>query len=143
MFEGKASQEQDSKIIHGMICAVINKKGQLLILKRAPDKKFFPGKWAPVGAAPLTGKENMREIAERELVDELGVTGKILKEEKPTLLNAEGLNWIIYPFLAQIDTDKVTLNEEHTEAKWVSLEELGNYDTIPQLKEMVETFLKK
>jgi len=139
----KDTPEQNINTVHGMICVVINKKGQILILKRTTDKKFFPNKWAPVGAAPLTGKENMREIAKRELVDELGVSGKILKEEKPFPSKTEGLSWMIYPFLAQIDTDDVTLNEEHTEAKWVNLEELGSYDTIPGLKENVKVLLKK
>lgn len=136
------TKTQNNTPLHGMVCVVINLNGQILILKRNANKKYFPGKWAPVGAAPLTGKENMKEIALREITDELGASGTICKEYNPTPFETNGQHWIIHPFLAKIDTDNITLNDEHTEAKWITPKEIVNYDTIPGFKDEVIEFFK-
>jgi len=129
------------KKVHGMACLVINFKRQLLILKRSPDKKLFPNKWAPVAAGPFFEKPEMLEIAKRELVDELGVNGKIIKEGEVIKEKTGGMDWLIYPFLAQIGTDVITLNEEHVDYKWIDLKELKNYETTPGLRKMIKDLL--
>lgn len=128
--------------IYAIVCVVTNKEGKILILKRSPDKKYFPGKWAFVSAAPLEGSEDMEAIAKREIKDELGIEGEILKREKPVELEIEDKNWKIYPFLARVSTRNIILNEEHTEAKWVTLDELQNYNLIEGMQELAKELLK-
>lgn len=126
-----------------MACAVINKSGKLLLLKRSPTKKLFPNKWFVVGAAPLTKNDNMKSIALREIKDELGGEGHILAEGQEIEFVMEGREWVIVPFLASINTDTVTLNNEHTEFKWIETDELDTFDTIPNTLQIVQMLLQK
>ena len=133
--------ETAQKEIYAMACVVINGEGKILLLKRSPDKKFFPGQWAAVGAVPLSKDENMEAIAKREIKDELGLEGKILKSGEAMSAIAGGYQWHIFPFLAQIESSNVTLNDEHTEYKWVSKEELKDYNLPHLMEETITKFL--
>ena|SRR3989344_2946263 len=127
--------------IYAMVCLILDEKRKVLLLKRDLSKKFFPGKWAPVAAAPLRKNTNMGEIALREIKDELGVEGKIIKRGGDIDIKTGGTNWVIAPFLASIKSKEIILNKEHTEARWVPLEELGKYDLVPGLEEAVRKVL--
>jgi len=125
------------KKFYGMLCVVICKK-KVLLLKRSPTKKFFPNKWAMVGAAPLASTDDMRAIALREIRDELGVGGKILKEGEEIINKIiegeEVTEWHISPFLAELDTENIVLNPEHTQFVWVKPKEIEKYDIPEELK---------
>lgn len=133
--------ETAQKEIYAMACVVINGEGKILLLKRSPDKKFFPGQWVTVGAAPLLKDENMELIAKREIKDELGLEGKILKSGEVMSVIADGYQWHIFPFLTQIESDTVTLNDEHTEYKWVTKDELKNYSLPPLMEETIANLI--
>lgn len=120
-----------------MACVVLDGKKRVLILKRAGNKKFFPSKWAVVAAAPLRKNANMEKIALREIKDELGVEGKIIKRGKELEKKMGGLNWVITPFAASINSKELLFNKEHTEAKWVHLDDLDKYDLVPGLGEAI------
>jgi len=66
----------NKEVKHGVICIVMNPKGQIILLKRSPDKKYFPKKWFFVSAGPLSAKDDKKSIALREIKDELGVEVK-------------------------------------------------------------------
>lgn len=113
-----------------MACLVMNAKGQILILKRSPEKILFPNKWFVVAAAPLSKDDDMEFIALREVKDELGVRGKIIRRGRNFEFSYQGEKWIIATFLAKITAEDLILNQEHTEMKWIEPEELKNYDTV-------------
>lgn len=119
--------------IYTMACVILDEEKRILLLKRASDKKFFPNKWAVVAAAPLKKNTNMEEVALREIKDELGQEGTVIKRGKVINKKVAGVKWVITPFVASIKSKKIVLNKEHTEAKWVSLDELGKYDLVPGL----------
>ncbi len=124
-----------------MACVVTNKDGEILLLKRATDKKFYPEKWAFVGAAPLKGDEGMHEIARREMRDEIGQVGNIIKEGSVVTGIDNGIEYEIFTFLAVVESKDVVLNEEHTEYVWVNPDELNEYDTAPKTGEIVKGLL--
>lgn len=129
--------------MYAMACVVVNKDGKILLLKKSPDKKLFPNQWAVVGAAPLVKDENMEAIAKREIRDELGQEGKILKRGQEMLISMGGTQWHVFPFLAQIESNDVTLNDEHTEYKWVIKDELKDYNLPPLMVETMSKLLGK
>lgn len=128
--------------IYAMACTIVNNKGEVLLLKRAPDKKFFPKKWAVVGAAPLTPEDDRKFIALREIKDELGVGGKIIKDGGE-LVVSDDFEWHIHTFLGTINSYDIKLNNEHSEYKWVRVEDLGNYDLLKDTEKMILNLLKK
>jgi isopentenyldiphosphate isomerase len=130
-------------IRYGMVCVVTNEKGQILLLKRSPDKKLFPNKWFVVSAGPLNKNDDMRAIALREIKDELGVQGQIIKEGKSARTSFGDEEWIIAPFLVKLKTGQIKLNEEHTEWRWIFPQEIDNFVTVPQTKSFVESLLLK
>lgn len=127
--------------MYAMACVVVNKNSKILLLKRSPEKKLFPNQWAVVGAAPLAKDEDMESIAKREVKDELGLEGKILKsgQEISTLMGKS--QWHVFPFLAQIESNDITLNDEHTEYKWVTKEALKDYNLPPLMEETITKLL--
>lgn len=134
-------KEKEQSEMYAMACVVVNKDGKILLLKRSSDKKLFPNQWAVVGAAPLSKGENMEAIAKREIKDELGQEGEILKSGQETLASMGGTQWHVFPFLAQIKSNDVTLNDEHTEYKWVTKEELEDYNLHPLMEETISKLL--
>lgn len=129
--------------IYAMACTVVNNNGEVLLLKRALDKQFFPNKWAVVGAGPLNSKDNRRFVALREIKDELGVEGKIIKDGGELVTSLGGLEWHIHTFLATISSYDIKLNNEHTEYKWVKVEDLKKYDLLPDTEKMILKLIKK
>jgi len=130
--------------IYAMLCVVVT-NNRVLLLKRSPSKKYFPSKWAMVGATPLNQDDNMRAIALREIRDELGVKGEIIKEGKEIVKSMKEdkklKEWHVFPFLARIDTKNVVLNEEHTQFVWVKPEEIDNYGVPEELKLVFQKIL--
>lgn len=120
-----------------MACVVIDGHGQILLLKRSPEKRIFPNKWAVVSAGPLESKDDRRLIALREIKDELGIEGEVLKEGRETVIIDNHVEWHVKWFLAGVATHKIRLNHEHTEYKWVFIDGLTKYDTIEGTGQMI------
>jgi 8-oxo-dGTP diphosphatase len=115
------------------------KKKKILIGKRN-DPKDFPGlSWAFPGGRPEHGEE-LEDAVKREIkeetnydVESLGVIFAKTYPEKRDLL-------AIY-FLCEIVGGKENPNEDFSETKWVSPDELGKYFETsfhPKLKEYLE-----
>lgn len=131
-----------NKKIYAMACAVINGDGKILLLKRAPNKKLAPNKWFVVGAAPLKIDENMEFIAHREMMDELGVDGQILVRMSRIRIREGNAVFMVSPFLAQISNQNIKLNSEHTEYRFVHVDDLKNYDLVEKTELMIRELLK-
>ena len=49
-------------------------------------------------------------------------------------------HWYIHPYLFEVLTpDAIKLDWEATEMRWIAPSELGNYETVPKLKEAYES----
>jgi 8-oxo-dGTP diphosphatase len=129
--------------VHGIACAVINKKGKILLLKRSPDKKLFPNKWFVVGAYPLDENADFEKKVHIELVDETGMDGKIIKNGELLKIEVNGQIIDIHTFLAKRNSDVVKINDEHTEFKWVNIQEMKSLDLVPGTYEMIDSLIKK
>lgn len=129
------------KNVYAIACAVINRKGKLLLLKRSPDKELFPNKWFVVGAYPMTEDEDFEKKTHTELIEETGLDAVIVNRGQ--FCREEGnIKIIINTFLAKRNSDKVKLNSEHTEYKWISLSEIKNFDTVEGTFEIVTALIK-
>ena len=123
---------------HHVVTCFLMHGGKVLILRRSERVGSYRGRWAAV--AGYMEKEPY-EQALQEIREEAG-----LEAEDVRLVAAGGtveaadsqldVTWIIHPFLFEIDDPaKVRLDWEHTECRWIEPAEIGQFDTVPKLKE--------
>ena len=69
---------------------------------------------------------------------------KLIKKGKPLPIKDEklGVKWVVHPYLFHIeDRDKIKIDWEHKETKWIDPKDIDNYQTVPKLKETLERVL--
>ncbi len=84
------------------------------------------------------------EQALTEMREETGLEREdveLLKKGEVLGVDDEGLGvrWIVHPYLFHVkDRDRIRTDWEHTETKWIVPREIGDYPTVPRLKETLE-----
>lgn len=114
---------------------VVNKLGQVLILKRASHSATYPNHWNFPGGS-LDEGETPSEAAIRELREETG-----LIVSKPYLNHFETRTLpkiTIYYFITGEYQGQVAINSESSDYKWVFLNELEEFNMIPMSPQVVE-----
>lgn len=112
----------------------INDNNELLILKRAPDKKVYPNKWDVVAGKIEDGEMPIKAL-HREVEEEIGINNFIILEEKEEQYTFAELSYHVHLYLCKILEEKIILNKEHTEWKWVTLEQLKKEPLCNKLSE--------
>ena len=118
-------------------------EARVLIVRRSARVGTYRGRWA--GISGYLEAETPLAQALTELGEETG-----LRVDDVTLIDAgeplpvddeeSGLRWLVYPFLFDLTAGKeVELDWENVEARWVAPAELSRYDTVPALKEALES----
>jgi len=110
--------------------------GRILLLRRSQDVGSFRGKWAGVSGYIETTALQQAYI---EIAEELGLQQyevELVSIGRSVEVEGEGVVWIVHPFLFSVkDKEKISIDREHSEMRWVEAEEIGGYDTVPMLKE--------
>ena len=127
-----------------VVTCLLENNGEILILKRSEEVGTYRELWGGVAGFVEEGEEP-HETAVKEIEEEVGIEKKdllLVKKEdviKFTDLYEDKLyGWVVYPFLFHIrDRDKIQIDWEHTEFRWVKPSELKEYDTVPRFKEIV------
>jgi 8-oxo-dGTP pyrophosphatase MutT (NUDIX family) len=117
---------------------IVSSAKQILLLKRADDDQWMPGKWALAGGGIEDG-ESPEIAAEREVMEEVNLSVTKLQECAKLYENEQ--HGVIY--LARC-ADESTLEvdpSEHSEHAWVSLSELNQMDGVPGLEKMIKSAL--
>ena len=119
------------------VAGVIERKGVFLIGQRLPDDSLggyweFPGGKIEVGETPV-------ECLQRELREELGVETRI-GSLVCTVRPSESFQLTVHR--ASIVEGEPELRE-HTELRWVSLEEMQRYDMLPADRPVVERLVEE
>lgn len=104
--------------------------GKLLILKRSARVRSFQGKWGAVGGYLEPGNLPLVQ-AYIEVSEETGLLAEQLKLVRVGRPKHVG-DFLVYPFLLESATDKVKIDWEHTEFRWINPDELGNFETVDQ-----------
>ncbi len=95
-----------------------------LILKRAKTKRY-EHLWQGV-AGKIEAGETAPEAAKRELMEETGLKPKhmFVADHVSRFYEAHGDRINLVPvFGIEVDSDQITLSDEHCDYKWVTLEE--------------------
>lgn len=130
-----------------VVTSFLQHKGLILLLRRSSQAGSFQGQWAgvsgylPHGVLPLAHAR--QEIREETGLDASEV--ELLRQGEPLLVVDEGGGqWMVHPFLFRItDPDRVRLDWEHSEARWVAPESLSEFESVPGLKAVWEQLWKR
>lgn len=120
-------------------CGIVINGDKILVAQRAATAKL-PLKWEFPGGK-LEDEETAAESLVRELQEELNIHVKILQKLTPVSHNYPDFSICLHPFVCKYESGKLE-NREHEEIRWVSLEELPNFDWAAADIPIVEEFVK-
>jgi len=128
-----------------VVTCFLESDGKILILRRSGQVGTYQGRWAGVsGYIEKTADEQaLVEINEETGLCEEDV--KLMKRGKPLVIKDEklGVKWVVHPYLFQIkDRDKIKIDWEHKETKWIDPKDIDSYQTVPKLKETLARVFK-
>lgn len=102
---------------------------KFLLMKRADDKEYFPGKWEFPGGT-LEDEEPCEGVL-RELREEIGCEGIIIEQRSGFEWESEHGVFRTHAFLIELDRTNIDISKEHEAYQWVELEELPDFDCSP------------
>ncbi len=129
-----------------IVTSFIKDNEKLLILKRSDKVKSMKGLWAGISGI-IEGNEMPLTRAKIEIFEEVGITEDMItlvKSAEEMRVNSpqyENHEWEIFPFLFEAKNPMIKLNWENSDFKWINIEELENYDTVPSLKKVLFNLL--
>lgn len=110
--------------------------GKILILRRSSKVGTYQRSWAGVSGYMETTdiRQAFTEISEETELYKNDL--KLIKKGEPLEVIDRSLNrkWIVHPFLFHVKApEKIKIDWEHTEVKWIKPRELAKYKTVPGL----------
>ena len=129
-----------------VVTIIVKFKDKILLLKRSNNVSTYRGKWQAV-AGYLDEVRPLKEKVLEELREEIGVLEKDIEKIKYGKMfefhdKDIGKTWIVNPVLAKLKKKpQIKIDFEHTDYKWISPEEIGKVDIVPNLKESMKRVL--
>ena len=125
-----------------IVTSFLKNDENILILKRSDMVKSMKGLWAGVsgiieqGETPLVRAkiEIFEEVGLEEKYIKLLKSSEQMKIESPQYRNHK---WEIFPFLFETKNTEIKLNWENSEFKWIDVDQLKEFETVPNLEEIL------
>ena len=129
-----------------IVTSFIRDNDKLLILKRSDKVKSMKGLWAGISGIIEKNEEPLTR-ARIEIFEEVGITEdkialvKSAEEMRVRSPQYENHEWEIFPFLFEAEKPTIKLNWENSEFRWINVDELENYETVPSLQKVLFNLL--
>ena len=129
-----------------IVTSFIKDNDKFLILKRSNKVKSMKGLWAGISGIIENDEEPLNR-AKIEIFEELGITEdkiKFLKSASKMTVHSpqyENHEWEIFPFLFESNNPTIKLNWENSEYRWVTVDEIKNYETVPSIEKVLLSLL--
>ncbi len=127
-----------------VINCFIKHDDKILLLKRSNKVSFLKNKWHVI-AGFLDEDRPIEDKIHEELYEELGFSKEQIKSIKlgmPIIDKQFNREWIVYPAFIEVNSDKIQLDWEHEEYKWITMQELHEYELLPNVKKNIEEFFE-
>lgn len=118
-----------------VINCVVACRGNILIVQRSENVNFYPRYWNGISGF-LDDHRGLAQKVKDELKEELGIStsqiksirlGDIFDQEAPQYKKI----WIVHPVLVEITTDKIKLDWEARNYKWIKSAEAKRFKLLP------------
>jgi len=125
-----------------VINCVVKYKNKFLVVQRSEKINFYPGYWNGVSGF-LDDQRSLNEKVTDEIGEELGIPknkikhirlGEIYDGEEPKYKKT----WIVHPVLVEVKTDKIKLDWEAKNYKWVTFQEAKRLKLSPGFDEILK-----
>ena len=125
-----------------IVTTFLTNSGKILLLKRSEKVKTMKNLWAGISGI-IEGDEKPITRAEIEIFEEVGIKKNnisLLKQGKDILIESPQYanhQWEVYPFLFTSKNREIKLNWENSDSRWIDLDELNNFSTVPSLDKVL------
>ena len=129
-----------------IITAFIKNNNKILILKRSDKVRSMKGLWSGISGI-IENNEIPINRAKIEIFEEVGIKKnkinlvKSMEKIKIRSPQYENHEWEVFPFLFETKETEIKLNWENSEYKWINVNELKNYETVPSLDKILFNLL--
>lgn len=126
-----------------VVTCFLEHESKIPLLRRSQRVGTYRGRWAGVSGYIEEGNTPY-EQALKEIREETGLSQEdvqLVKEGQPLEVIDEelGRKWVVHPFRFRVmSPQKIRIDWEHTEMKWIDPKEIGKYETVPKLAETWE-----
>jgi mutator protein MutT len=126
---------KNKKHIVAINAIIKNENGKILVVKRNKNEIAFPGKWTLPGGKAERG-EKIIEVLKREVKEETNLDIEDYKEyiEDFTFIRPDNHNVIGFSFLVKTKTNKVKINKDFEDYKWIDYKDIDNMDFVDNNK---------
>ena len=125
-----------------IVTTFLTNSDKILLLKRSQKVKSMKNLWAGISGI-IEGDEEPVKRAKIEVYEEVGIEEsniKLIKEGDVILIESpqyENHQWEVYPFLFSCDNREIKLNWENSDSRWISVNELNEFRTVPSLDKVL------
>ena len=125
-----------------IVTTFLRNSDKILLLKRSQKVKSMKNLWAGISGI-IEGDEKPLNRAKIEVYEEVGINEsniKLIKEGDVILIESpqyENHQWEVYPFLFSCNDREVKLNWENSDSKWINVNELKDFTTVPSLDKVL------
>ena len=125
-----------------IVTSFLRNSEEILLLKRSQKVRSMKNLWAGISGIIEHNEEPVKR-AQIEIYEEAGIKEgdiTLVKEgdriliESPQYANHQ---WDVYPFLFSCSKREIKLNWENSESKWINMNELNNFRTVPSLDKVL------
>ncbi len=137
MFKPKPGQIDYTNIRRApIINCVVQHGDKILIVQRSEKVNFYPSYWNGISAFLDVPNQSLEEKIKEELTEEVGIEeediisihqGKVYEEDDLRY----NKTWIVHPVLVEVTADKIRLDWEARNYKWVTLDEVKSFNLLP------------
>jgi ADP-ribose pyrophosphatase YjhB (NUDIX family) len=114
-----------------IVVGLVRHRERLLMLRRAADKRFAPGKWEPVGGF-ISGHVAAEAAIVERARQRAGLDVRIVRAGTAFECEDAGAWWIVKPFLLEplrVDPP-IDLGDDHVDHAWVTLDQMQTLDCV-------------
>jgi len=129
-----------------IVTSFLTHNNKILILKRSQKVKTMKGLWSGISGV-IENNEMPIERAKIEIFEEVGINQKditLIKSNKEMCVESpqyKNHQWIIFPFFFKTDKNNIKLNWENSEFRWINIDQLKKFDTVPNLEKVLLSVL--
>ena len=129
-----------------IVTSFLKHNNKILILRRSKKVKSMKELWAGISGI-IENNELPINRAKIEIFEEVGIkqeyitlikSSNEITVESPQYANHQ---WIIFPFFFKTDTNDIKLNWENSEFRWIDIQELKEFNTVPSLEKILFSLL--
>lgn len=129
-----------------VVTCFLEHDGKILLLRRSARVGTYRRSWAGVSGYIETNDTEQAYTEIREETELYKNDVKLVRRGEPIEVIDENLNikWVVHPFLFHVkNPDKIKIDWEHTEIRWIKPGEMRKYQTVPGLKEALDRVYRR